>query len=567
MKNIVDIIYRKGEKYPQISINGEKISRYMELSDLIYDDMFNWADRMYESLDDELAEQYVINLTGHQFHMEILTALRPQSQYCTEIIFTPITYTLPMGDKLAYARELNQKYALGIDAADTLQFFSDDPAHFASLVTCTSSPSDYYITYNSQLPESHGKYCVVVSEQVRFLRQHSRSYLHLPQRLLPVMVDYFQIYHVSMSYISAVFSASDGVSMDKKDRLEFEAYSMEEYRILTNPLPTKLECGEQFRMEYCYFPKCFADPKITLATDAPAVALANGKQLTACAAGSCNVQLVDQTGKIHGTSQLVVEKHNYVNNISVVLPFTSMCVNTTMHFKTILSPNDAEDINNVRYTVSDESIAVISNPNELYALSAGRVCVTISTTRASRKMYITVLPSACDVVLPEKNLRLPINATADVSCSVVPMNATPMPTATWYSSDPNVVRIISQNDKVCKLLSVNPGVATVTCSLNDTAIHKNMVVTVEKEGGCYVATAVYGSYDCPQVWMLRRYRDQFLAKTMLGRAFIKLYYAVSPTAVSLFGTTKWFNKLFRGILDRKLSKLREKGYEDTPYND
>ena len=32
-------------------------------------------------------------------------------------------------------------------------------------------------------------------------------------------------------------------------------------------------------------------------------------------------------------------------------------------------------------------------------------------------------------------------------------------------------------------------------------------------GGCYVATAVYGSYDCPQVWTLRRYRDDTLAET------------------------------------------------------
>ena len=26
-------------------------------------------------------------------------------------------------------------------------------------------------------------------------------------------------------------------------------------------------------------------------------------------------------------------------------------------------------------------------------------------------------------------------------------------------------------------------------------------------GACYVATAVYGSYDCPEVWTLRRFRD------------------------------------------------------------
>lgn len=35
--------------------------------------------------------------------------------------------------------------------------------------------------------------------------------------------------------------------------------------------------------------------------------------------------------------------------------------------------------------------------------------------------------------------------------------------------------------------------------------------------GCYVATAVYGSYDCPEVWTLRRFRDERLAQTWNGR--------------------------------------------------
>jgi hypothetical protein len=92
-------------------------------------------------------------------------------------------------------------------------------------------------------------------------------------------------------------------------------------------------------------------------------------------------------------------------------------------------------------------------------------------------------------------------------------------------------------------------------------------VTVTKAKGCYVATAVYGSYDCPEVWALRRYRDEYLAKRVWGRAFIKGYYAVSPTAVSLFGKTKWFNRFFKKQLDRKVKKLQEKGYKETPYID
>lgn len=88
-----------------------------------------------------------------------------------------------------------------------------------------------------------------------------------------------------------------------------------------------------------------------------------------------------------------------------------------------------------------------------------------------------------------------------------------------------------------------------------------------RNGGCYVATAVYGSYDCPEVWTLRRFRDDTLDRTWYGRAFIRAYYAVSPTLVRWFGTTGWFRSLFKAPLDRLVRKLRRRGVKDTPYQD
>ena len=86
-----------------------------------------------------------------------------------------------------------------------------------------------------------------------------------------------------------------------------------------------------------------------------------------------------------------------------------------------------------------------------------------------------------------------------------------------------------------------------------------------QKSGCYIATAVYGSYNCSSVWVLRRYRDYSLAKSWYGRRFIKLYYAVSPTIVKLFSQTKWFNQICKKTLDKIVSKLKEKGWEDSPY--
>lgn len=86
-------------------------------------------------------------------------------------------------------------------------------------------------------------------------------------------------------------------------------------------------------------------------------------------------------------------------------------------------------------------------------------------------------------------------------------------------------------------------------------------------GGCYIATCVYGSYDCPEVWTLRRFRDFRLAQSLLGRLFIRIYYAISPTVVSLFGNRSGFRCFWRKVLDSMVLKLKSEGMSDEPYQD
>ena len=85
--------------------------------------------------------------------------------------------------------------------------------------------------------------------------------------------------------------------------------------------------------------------------------------------------------------------------------------------------------------------------------------------------------------------------------------------------------------------------------------------------GCYIATAVYGTYDCPELWMLRRFRDNILAKTWYGRKLVSFYYFISPKMVKVFSGNSLMLGIWKKIINHVLVILEKQGIEKTPYKD
>jgi hypothetical protein len=71
----------------------------------------------------------------------------------------------------------------------------------------------------------------------------------------------------------------------------------------------------------------------------------------------------------------------------------------------------------------------------------------------------------------------------------------------------------------------------------------------DKYGGCYIATVAYGSYDAPQVRVLRNYRDNYLEKRRWGQKFVQVYYKYSPYAATKLEGKHRINSILRTILN------------------
>jgi hypothetical protein len=73
--------------------------------------------------------------------------------------------------------------------------------------------------------------------------------------------------------------------------------------------------------------------------------------------------------------------------------------------------------------------------------------------------------------------------------------------------------------------------------------------------GCYIATMAYGSYDHPQVMILRKFRDDILLNYFIGKLFVKFYYFTSPKIVFILRNQILLNRVIRKILDKFIEKI------------
>ncbi len=115
-------------------------------------------------------------------------------------------------------------------------------------------------------------------------------------------------------------------------------------------------------------------------------------------------------------------------------------------------------------------------------------------------------------------------------------------------------------DQVAGDYYISSGSPTQRCPACSGVIERKSIRAGEydpKPKACFVATAVYLDANCMQVEKLRLFRDHVLADSVLGRAFISVYYRVGPFVASHVARKPRLSRVARFALDRVVAHLRE----------
>ena len=176
--------------------------------------------------------------------------------------------------------------------------------------------------------------------------------------------------------------------------------------------------------------------------------------------------------------EVTAYRDNFVQKIELALSEKEMGIGRKQNVTATLIPEDAEDANQVSWTVNDVSVADITEEGKIVTKGAGKVIVTAETTKARQSIELEVLPNVTEITISESNVELFVGQTNPIRAKVAPANCFNS-NYEWKSSDKSVAVVDKLDDGTEVIRATGIGECIISCVAVEGNCQTRCKVTVE----------------------------------------------------------------------------------------
>lgn len=452
--NHVIVKYMDMNSKAEISINGEKISTYSDMTALINQPFHEIADRIIKGLDQEIFDEYEVELLGTEYQYEVLQYHQKKSIYCKSI-----TYTKPQMSDVqrwfyTYIFGLAQKYQLQTEPSEKVKIYSLAEEVLAAI------DKEYSISGREEADvevvkdlggveiENLPVECfILLKDEYDFRVIKGKKVFGLPLKSLPSFLNYYEKYCMQMPKIETVINSLKYMKLEPEDLTGFQAAVEGKEDFYLGELPAHLDVGEEVKVQFESFPI----GAFTFRVKEEGTVAYQNKVIRAKEKGVGIIEIANSQNEVVCTREIVVIQHNYVKEIRVLSTISYMHTNERSKIEIVAIPGNAEDANSLKWEMEDYSIAHVNEIGEVIALTEGKTKLRISGVEAVKEVMIEVKPVVKELRFKYPGVRIKQGESAIVECEVIPHGA-PFENLKW-SFDNEVIASIapSYDKKKCKI--------------------------------------------------------------------------------------------------------------------
>lgn len=420
--NQVGIRYSYFSGKADVTINGEKISPYSELSSTLNRPFLESFSNIIPGLDNEIFDDYQIDFYGMLYQYKLFLTVSRKSEFCKKVRFHEIESLYSPTNLLERLSAISEQNNITVEKPVDISIYNianSSIPKYSCLKIVNSPKADIGIFTDPNEVSSTIRIPVIIADNVSFQKSGSRVYYSIPQSEMPMFWDYIVLEFHIRPLIAEYTIALRYAKLSAIQEAEFTSIKNNTPNYYIGDIPDSLDKGTNLLIEFASFPTT----AFMLKSENDNIVSCDANQITAHEGGTTFISIVNEYNEVVAQKQISVICHRYVEKIRLIPRFEYLKRSERNHIDVVITPMNAEDANQLTWKISNPNIIQVDKNGSIIALENGKATITVSGVVTSATIIVEVKPALQSLSFSQRSICLKTGETYILECNVTPSEA------------------------------------------------------------------------------------------------------------------------------------------------
>lgn len=450
--NQVEIRYSYFSSKAEVTINGEKISLYSELTTTLNRPYMEAFHNIIPELDNEIFDDYEIDFYGKLYPYKLLLTTSSQSEFCKAIRHHEIESLYAPSEIIERLAIISEQNNITVEKTADITVYNPSNLFVPNsdfLSTVDSPKADIGIFVNSNEVSSTVRIPVIIADDVSYKKLGNRAYYTIPQTEMSIFWDYIVIEFITRPLIEEYITALRYAQLNPIQKAELDSIKNNAPGYYIGDIPASLDNGTSTPIEFASFPTT----AFALRSENESIISCNADIITAHIGGTTFISIINDKNEVVAQKQISAIQHQYVEEIRLIPRFEYLKRSERNRIDVIITPLNAEDANRLSWNISNPNVIQVDESGNIIALENGKAIITVSGYETSASLVVEVKPALQNLSFSQQSVRLKTGETFILECNVSPSDA-PTENLTWELDNKTIASINpSKTGKRCQIIA------------------------------------------------------------------------------------------------------------------